>query len=687
MFLIILSPGPGNGQGVVQNPVCYGTPVQLLCNFSAGCSNPEATFTWSTSSGTWITHDRDPILYPPGSQYIGSGQTANGSGLCRGEGYASGVFSLTINYAPPPGGYYHGTLTVSINSTAAAGVSIATSTNPACEGSQVTFRATPTNGGTTPIYEWSINGMYSPPDSTGPTFNCYPQNHDTIRCRMTSGNSCASGSPALSNKVIMTLNSTYYLSGYAVDAQYGGPIWSGIAYLLSTSHTTGGYDTISSSYVGAGYFSIPTCGTNACKLLIRPLGNDEWNHIPTYLGDVIFWNSATTLNLSAATDVDTIIVQNTPPIITMGQGAYIKGIVYRLPTLYGKANDPIDNVGVTIKPKTSSAIIGYGESDPDGDFDLGTYGTSNYTVMADYPGIPVYTQGGANNVVVYNEYDSVNLEIRVSPDYVRVYASYVVTPSCTVDNSKVSGNEQRCFNALQDLEVAGDMQKPVTVYSGGTGYFVSGQKIRFLPGFKVNSGGFIWAHITTSEQYCDQLMSPVNSLGNTVIGPGQNRCFQAINTLMTGGTGASFLLLSGGVSHLIAGENIRMLPSTQAKSGSSLHAYITTNGSYCNNPKEGEAVNTENETAQNEILTDPKTFFRIYPNPTSGSFTLEILSDPAGSPVTLTCVNPVGRPILERTFHSGKKYELSLEGQAPGLYLIHAVMNGATGIRKLILQK
>ena len=95
-------------------------------------------------------------------------------------------------------------VTATINPADTAGVSI--SANPGnviCSGTNVTFTATAINGGTTPTYQWKINGS----DISGeinPTYTSSTlANGDIITCEMTSNATCVSGSPAISNTITM----------------------------------------------------------------------------------------------------------------------------------------------------------------------------------------------------------------------------------------------------------------------------------------------------------------------------------------------------------------------------------------------------------------------------------------------------------------------------------------------------
>ena len=83
-------------------------------------------------------------------------------------------------------------------------VSVSASQNPVISGTNVTFTASPTNGGTNPIYHWYLNNQI-----IGTNINNYsfiPSNNDVIKCVLTSSELCATNNPATSNLITMVVN-------------------------------------------------------------------------------------------------------------------------------------------------------------------------------------------------------------------------------------------------------------------------------------------------------------------------------------------------------------------------------------------------------------------------------------------------------------------------------------------------
>jgi hypothetical protein len=103
-------------------------------------------------------------------------------------------------------------VTMVINAAVTPSVSIAANNTTVCSGTAVSFTATPTNGGTTPGYQWKKNGV----NITGATSTTYtltaPANNDVITVVMTSNNACQSTNTSTSNAVTMNVNPnvTYY---------------------------------------------------------------------------------------------------------------------------------------------------------------------------------------------------------------------------------------------------------------------------------------------------------------------------------------------------------------------------------------------------------------------------------------------------------------------------------------------
>ena len=127
---------------------------------------------------------------------------------------------------------------VTVNPIQAASVSIAASETSICSGTSVTFTATPTNGGTTPVYQWKVNG--SSVGSNSATFTTSSlANGNVVSCVMTSNAPvCLSGSPATSNTVTMTVNPNL-LASVSVGAS-ATTICSGTSVTFTATPTNGG---------------------------------------------------------------------------------------------------------------------------------------------------------------------------------------------------------------------------------------------------------------------------------------------------------------------------------------------------------------------------------------------------------------------------------------------------------------
>lgn len=92
-----------------------------------------------------------------------------------------------------------------INGTATAAVSIAASSTSTCSGTNVSFTATPANGGTAPSYQWKVNNVNV--GSNSATYsNSALNNNDQVKVVMTSSIGCALSNPATSNTITMTIS-------------------------------------------------------------------------------------------------------------------------------------------------------------------------------------------------------------------------------------------------------------------------------------------------------------------------------------------------------------------------------------------------------------------------------------------------------------------------------------------------
>ena len=103
---------------------------------------------------------------------------------------------------------------INVNSSVVPMVSLSTSATTICTGTPVNFLATPTNGGTSPTYQWKLNGNIIP-GATGPTYQSSTlANGDHVTVIMTSSLACANPQTATITGFTMTVTPTLPPSVY-----------------------------------------------------------------------------------------------------------------------------------------------------------------------------------------------------------------------------------------------------------------------------------------------------------------------------------------------------------------------------------------------------------------------------------------------------------------------------------------
>src|SRR5688572_15571137 len=130
-------------------------------------------------------------------------------------------------------------ITMTVTAAVAPSVSVAANPNGAiCAGTNVTFTATPTNGGATPSYQWKLNG-----NNVGTNSNTYSSNAlangDVVTVVMTSSLGCASPTTATSTGITMTVTAAVAPS-VSVAANPNGAICAGTNVTFTATPTNGG---------------------------------------------------------------------------------------------------------------------------------------------------------------------------------------------------------------------------------------------------------------------------------------------------------------------------------------------------------------------------------------------------------------------------------------------------------------
>ncbi len=231
--ILVSSALPGTGTIVGTSSVCQGATG---VNYIVPVITDATGYLWTLPTGATITagDNTNSITVSFSLTAVSGNITVYGKNAC-GNGPISPNYFVTVNPILP------------------ASVSIAASANPICDGTSVTFTASPTNEGITPTYKWKKGGT-DIPGETNPTYTSTTlASNDVISVEMTSTEICATGSPATSNLVTMIVTPSvgtpvFVLGASSARDQGVGPVTytanatnnTGITYSLDAASLAGG---------------------------------------------------------------------------------------------------------------------------------------------------------------------------------------------------------------------------------------------------------------------------------------------------------------------------------------------------------------------------------------------------------------------------------------------------------------
>jgi hypothetical protein len=171
---------------------------------------------------------------------------------------------------------------------------------------------------------------------------------------------------------------------------------------------------------------------------------------------------------------------------------------------------------------------------------------------------------------------------------------------------------------------------------------------------------------------------PENITVTGQVGTGETVCYNATNTITVGGA-SPWVVAAGGSATLIAGVKIIFLPGAAVLSGGYMHGYIST--TYCS-PTDAPMMAAGTTEPTPTVVERPS--FSIYPNPTTGNFTLVQKGSGQFGNVKVEIFSMRGERVLASQMIGEQRHEFVTADLPSGLYFVKLVADDYTETIKLI---
>lgn len=243
----------------IQVAAAVNPSVSISANASAWCAGQNATFTASPTAGG----ASPSYQWKVNGLNVGT-NSASYSTTSLNQGDAVSV-EMTSNSTCASNPVVSSTsINVTINPPTVPSVSISTANTTLCAGSNANFSASVTNGGSSPSYQWKLNGTNVGTNSSSFT-NSTLANNDQVWVEVTGSGSCASSSAGISNTLNMNIRALPVISTMSPPF---APLCLGDSLVLSAMVNTNGIPGTLTSWSGNGvqngvfYASLAGAGTH-----------------------------------------------------------------------------------------------------------------------------------------------------------------------------------------------------------------------------------------------------------------------------------------------------------------------------------------------------------------------------------------------------------------------------------------
>lgn len=543
--------------------------------------------------------------------------------------------------------------------------SVSVSVNPGttiCAGTSTTFTATPTNGGTSPVYAWKVNG--SPVGTNSSTYSSSSlTNGSSVTCTITSNATCAYPASATSSPKFMTVNPNL-TPAVSISVNPGSTICAGTSTTFTASPTNGG---ISPTYV--------------------------WKKNGSSVGTGSSYSSSTLSN----NDVVTCTLTSSVTCVTSST-ATSTGITMTV--------HPILVPSVTITPDSPTVCSG---------------NTITFTASTVNPGTsPVYTWKvngttmGSNSSLfannTYNDGDIVTCTLTsnavcVNPANVTStgYPVTIISRPLPALLITASTDTNICSGTLVSFHTAATNGGSQPQYQ----WMLNGQNMN---GATANvyslsslSSGDVISCILTSNAVCatpkivssNQMMfnveptTPPNiyisSNKGTVVKPGDTVTFSAVS--INGGLTPSYMWKKNGAP---TGVTASVYTTADISHNDKITAVIFSSNDCANPDSATSNTLTMNLTTDVRAVESSITNVALYPNPNSGTFTIQATLPVYASNASYEILNNLGQIVSRGFFETaGKelKKEIFLNEVASGNYFIRISAGENRAIKQFTVQR